>query len=196
MKEREIITIRKGDFVKSMQIGDKPVNDIVIYGNREKLFQIQNGYFELRNINGITENVTSFKITEPVRANKVNLSRKDNFYVLDNEYYAKWKERRYILYIHESEIKVNKVTEIVSCKTDTKIYYIDIADLSFLHGCTTRNNSYTNIIVNRRFITRVELTEFGKKVGEVEKSLKEKNININTFDLEKIVKYYDLIEKK
>ena len=196
-KEKNIITVARGcNMWRPMVVNGKEINNIIIYKNGKELFKLNKGYFEMKINNILSDDIISFKISEPSKAIKLNLNRKDNFYLLDKENFERWKEREYILYINEEEIKINKIYESLLYKNEFEKKFIKTADLTFVYGCKTKEKEYKNITANALGITRTEITEKGKKFNEILKDLENKKIKINSYELEQLLKYYDLVKKE
>ena len=95
-KEKNIITVARGcNMWRPMVVNGNEVNNIVIYKNGKELFRLNCGFFEMKINNILSEDIIAFKISEPVKAIKLNLNRNDNFYMLDKEEFERWKERKY-----------------------------------------------------------------------------------------------------
>lgn len=115
---------------------------IVIYGHGEKLFERDDlQAFELRKQANGAEHLTEVYRGGPVaitlageikRAIKENLNRKDNFTLTyPVEYFP--RERRQALYIHESEIAVEDLGEVLAMETEEQKCYLHGVRLRFLH---------------------------------------------------------------
>jgi len=196
-KEKNIITVARGcNMWRPMVVNGNEVNNIVIYKNGKELFRLNCGFFEMKINNILSEDIIAFKISEPVKAIKLNLNRNDNFYMLDKEEFERWKERKYILYINEEEVKVNKIYESLLYKNEFEKKFILTADLTFVYSCKTKEKEYKNITVNSLGIIRREITEKREKFNELLKNLEEKKIKINSYELEQLLKYYNLVKKE
>ncbi len=115
---------------------------IVIYGNGVKLFERDDlQAYEKRVQSNGAEWLTEVYRGGPVaitlageikRAVKENLNRKDN-YILSYpvEYFP--RERRQALYIHESEIEVDDLGEMLSMETGDTKYFLHGVRLRFVH---------------------------------------------------------------
>ena len=195
-KEKNIITVARGcNMWRPMVVNGKEINNIIIYKNGKELFKLNKGYFEMKINNILSEDIIAFKISEPVKAIKLNLNKKDNFYMLDKEEFERWKEKKYILYINEEEIKINKTYETLFYKNEFSQNFIKTADLTFIYGCSTKEKEYKNIACNSLGITRTEITEKGKIFNELLKDLEDKKIKINSYELKELLKYYELVKK-
>lgn len=196
-KEKNIITVTRGcNMWRPMVVNGNEVNNIVIYKNGKELFKLNCGFFEMKINNFLPKDIIAFKISEPVKAIKLNLNRNDNFYMLDKENFERWKERKYILYINEKEIKINKIYESLLYQNEFEKNFIKTADLTFVYGCSTKEKEYKNITVDSLGITRREITEKGKSFNSLLKDLEDKKIKINSYELKELLKYYDLVKKE
>ena len=180
---------------RPMVVNGKEINNIIIYKNGKELFKLNKGYFEMKINNILSDDIISFKISEPSKAIKLNLNRNDNFYMLDKKNFGRWNEKQYILYINENEINVNKIYETLLYENEFEKNFILTADLTFVYGCKTKEKECKEITVNSRGITRTEITEKGEKFNELLKDLEDKKIKINSYELEQLLKYYDLVKK-
>lgn len=194
----------KGLKILYMEDG-KEINNIVVYGNGKELYKSNQPYITI--VNEDNREYDSIEIIlegDIKRANKINLDRKDNFYVVDkgNKYFS---DKGYILYIHESEIKINSVIEKVALKLKHEINYKKIFNIT-LKGNIKYNtydkdlHSYiscirNNVNITQRFYSKSVVTEYGKKLKEIEEFFKNNKININRYDIEKLIDKKDkLIE--
>lgn len=125
---------------KELALAD--ISKLVIYGSGKKLFEIENSGFESYSIKtnryghesidkqyngGPVEMV----LKNPVkRANKENLSRKDNYTLNYTPDWIKWETRK-ALYIHESEISVSDIGDITAMETEEERNYLHAFVLTF-----------------------------------------------------------------
>lgn len=196
-KEKNIITVTRGcNMWRPMVVNGNEVNNIVIYKNGKELFKLNCGFFEMKINNFLSKDIIAFKISEPVKAIKLNLNRNDNFYMLDKENFERYQERKYILYINEKEIKINKIYESLLYQNEFEKNFILTADLTFVYSCKTKEKEYKNITVNSLGVTRRETTEKGERFNELLKDLEDKKIKINSYELKQMLKYYDLVKKE
>ena len=198
------LSVIKGLKILYMEDG-KEINNIVIYGDGKELYKSNQPYITI-----VDENNREYDSQEIIlvgdikRANKVNLNRKDNFYVVDkeNKYFS---DKGYILYIHESEIKVNSVTEKVALKLKHEVNYKKVFNITLKGNIKYKEydkdlHDYVSLVKNnvnitQRFYSKCELTEYGKKLKEIEEFFKNNKINITRYDLEKLIDKKDkLIE--
>ena len=116
------------------------VRSIYIYGNGEIKFSDNNWCFEEYHTSrsdryestymGKVDEINLSKI--PVRAIKVNLSRKDNYFVKQHGRYD--FEKGIALYIHESEISVQDDGEKIAMQNENQTCYLHAYTLTFQHG--------------------------------------------------------------
>lgn len=120
---------------------DSTIDKIIIYGDGAKLFEREtdleaqeittndNGEKKLRSIyHGAPVAIT---LQKPVKtARKENLNRTDNYTLKYTPTYCTW-ERRTALYIHNSEIKVTDMGDILSMETDEEKMYLHTVKLNF-----------------------------------------------------------------
>lgn len=131
------------------------VAKIVIYGNGYKLFERETdleAYTIKPNANG-EDKLSSLYRAAPVEitlngevktARKENLTRKDNYTLTYTPEYLKW-ERRTALYIHESEISVTDLGDVLSMETDEEKNYLHAVRLHF-NGPTTYQRAHSERI--------------------------------------------------
>ncbi len=120
------------------------IGKLVIYRDGVVLFEkgrdlSRVGTFEKGRVNNsASDRVVSFNLSSaPKNARKVNLTRKDNFFVKyeDGNYI---RERKTALYIHASEVSVENLGEFVSMEHDGEKDYLNAYKLIFNHGARVR----------------------------------------------------------
>lgn len=113
---------------------------LVIYGGGEVLLEKTRdfrkiGKFEDEKVKtDYFNHLTSFNLSmEPKNARKVNLDRKDNYFV---KYACEWwpREKRTALYVHASEIGVENLGEFVAADHDGEKDYLYGYRVTFNHG--------------------------------------------------------------
>lgn len=118
---------------------------IVIYGHGVKLFERDDlQAFEMRKQDNGAEKLTEVYRGSPIaitlagdikRAVKENLNRKDNYTLsYQVEYFP--RERRQALYIHESEIDVEDMGELLAMESADEKCYLHAVRLRFRHAFT------------------------------------------------------------
>lgn len=189
----------------------------VIYGDGEIKWETSRGYIEKKGICG--ERIKSFNLsTEPKRAIKENLNRKDNYYI---------KGR---LYIHQSEVAVLRKEEVVHHETKLDTTYIDEYTLNFIHGYSyqsmvrrevtkdyvfaneqekknyfsnkdgTRHfiKEYVNVVENELittcdYVTRTVKSEKGEEVDKIVEIISKCTYNsVSRYDVEKMLQVLDI----
>lgn len=121
------------------------INLITIYGNGKILFQTENHKLTQfrENKNGEFKDVYDGDIltlhlsTEPVRAIKENLNRKDNYFRKHSTGTGSWNVGT-ALYIHESEITVVSLGEKLAMATTDQKNYLNAFHFTFVHGAEVR----------------------------------------------------------
>lgn len=121
------------------------INLITIYGNGKILFQTENHKLTQfrENKNGEFKEVYDGDIleltlsSEPVRAIKENLNRKDNYYKKHSTGSNAWNTGT-ALYIHESEITVVSLGEKLAMATTDQKNYLNAFHFTFIHGAEVR----------------------------------------------------------
>lgn len=121
------------------------LKEIIIYGSGKILFKTENHKLsEYReNKNGVFSETYNGDIlglnlsTQPKRALKENLTRKDNYYLKYTRGQYSW-ENGYSLYIHESEITVSSIGEKLAFMTADEKHYKEAYHFTFIHGAYIR----------------------------------------------------------
>lgn len=118
---------------------------IVIYGHGVKLFERDDlQAFEMRKQGNGAETLSEVYRGSPIaitlageikRAIKENLNRKDNYTLTYSVDYLP-RERRQALYIHESEIAVDDLGELLAMETPDEKCYLHAVRLRFFHPVT------------------------------------------------------------
>lgn len=194
----------KGLKVLYMEDG-KEISNIIIYGDGKELYKANQPYITIVGDNNLECDSKEIILEGDIKkANKINLNRKDNYYVLDkeNKYFS---DKSYILYIHKEEIKINNITEKVALKLKHQINYKKIFNITLKGNIKYKTydkdlHDYVSLVKNnvnitQRFYSKCELTEYGKKLKEIEEFFKNNKINITRYDLEKLIDKKDkLIE--
>ncbi len=155
------ITANNGKQVfESMALGtDGNIDKLIVYGNGKKYVEIDTGRIEPKFTNknrfGNLELSTKYhfsideiKLTGEVkRANKENLSRKDNYLLRINSERGTWYRRTvYALYIHESECDVVDMGEMIAHQTDDETDYLHAYALTFANPVLIRDAIFEKIV--------------------------------------------------
>ncbi len=133
---------------------------------------------------------------------KLDLNTKQAFYmkdVSDNHY----RSNKYNVYIHGDLVNFKNLGEIEAWDTDTHISYEE--KYSFEVVCERYSKGYSTdetltpkkwtIEFTTNYITRQIEKPFYKEVTDAETLLKAKGINLNSYDLQNIIKHFKLISK-
>ena len=122
------------------------IGKIVIYGNGAKLFERETNietYKIEKNANGEDKLFNLYHdapicielSSAPKAARKENLNRKDNYTLTYTPDYLRY-ERRTALYIHESDIEVTDLGDVLSMETDEEKNYLHAVKLHFNNSTT------------------------------------------------------------
>lgn len=136
-------------YVNGTQAAISP-EKIVIYGSGKILYQIESSSFEVRklgqNANGETRLESGYNLApiaiyleKPIKtARKENLNRTDNYTLpFKVSYMSSWI--RTALYIHESEIAVEDLGNVLAMETDEEKNYLHAVRLSFKNPIVVNN---------------------------------------------------------
>lgn len=128
---------------------------------------------------------------EFVRANKVNLNRKDNFFVSNNDRYDNNKVALYINLNLVDSIEVEALGELVASESDMEIYYGDFFNIT----ATFAGVRETRKVMSRTY-SRVVKKEKRVKVEALAKFLKEEcRLDITSYEAEKVFNNFDKIKE-
>lgn len=146
--------------MKINNIEMEEVTKIVIYGNGKKLFEREESNLKpcriYKNKNGnmqVEETSYDFTIenitlkTFPVKARKENLDRKDNYFLSYKPDFA-WREKYVALYIHESEIFVESLGDVLAHETEEEKCYLAAFKLHFKNMVTIKKYCLERIVDN------------------------------------------------
>ena len=178
-----------------------------IYDKGKVLYSSNRSYLEKNSISddGKTESfrnyrIESFIIENPKRANKLNLNRKDNFFINENLKYS-INNKSKVLYVHVSNITVEKIGEVIGVKTKDETNFINAYKLNFKYGYkysdyagknTTKENE---CIVTDDHYSRTEESDFRIRCKEIAENLKEKeNLDLSYYDIQRIFNHYNITD--
>jgi hypothetical protein len=168
-------------------VDDREVNKIIFYKDGKEL--VSTKWFD----SGNNIYPTIYFDFEIKRKNKVDMSTKQAFYVkAKKDWYD--KESVYDLYIPAEFVGLEELGEKVFIETDTYTSYCNhfrvhiFADGLHDNECEFEINFHSNV-------TRTVKSDFGTKVATLEAEFKEKNINVTSYHIEQILKYYDITPK-
>ena len=205
-----------GNGITVLHVGNKYIENVVIYEKGEVLFETKSGQISCL-VDDRTLDVTEINVTEVKNANKVNLNRTDNFVVKSG---TDWfGDKLYTLYlINGQDVEYRETIERKVMETDTEIHYLTYAYLTFNKGAyynrlvkLTEEEEmiynkryarkeivdYNEVLIAQRYYSRTEEKEFGRQVREVyEKLTNEVGLDVSKYYLEKALKEYDIIIKK
>ena len=162
------------------------VTKIVVYGDGEKLYEIDKNcfvpckmYTNSRGNEVINESPYWYKIDSiqleknPVTARKENLNRKDNYFLsYKREYY--WRENGIALYIHNSEISVKSLGDVLAMETEEERNYLATFELTFKNPVVISEYMIEKIVCDN--YTLAENEKWGNGYGTKE------NPAVDTFD--------------
>ena len=134
------------------------VSKIVVYGHGEKICEFWNSSFtpckitvNSRGNQEITECKYDYSVDniqlghEPTQARKENLNRKDNYFLSYKQEYS-WQGNGIALYIHESEIDVESLGDILAHETDEEKCYLSAYKLTFKNPVTITEFKFERIV--------------------------------------------------
>lgn len=138
---------------------DGNIDKLIVYGNGKKYVEIDTGRIEPKFTNknkfGNMELSTKYyysideiKLTGEVkRANKENLTRKDNYLLRINPERGIWYRRTiYALYIHESDCRVIDMGEMIANQTDDETDYLHAYALTFTNRVIIKDAVFDRIV--------------------------------------------------
>ena len=205
-----------GNGVTILHVENKNISNVVIYEKGEVLFETKSGQIDCL-VDDRTLDVTGINVTEVKNANKINLNRTDNFVVKSG---TDWfGDKLYTLYlINGQDVEYRETIERKAIETDTEIYYLTYAYLTFNKGVyynrlvkLTEEEEmmynkryarkelidYNEVLIAQRYYSRTEVKEFGKQVREMQDMLANVlDIDVGRYSVEKALKEYDIIIKK
>lgn len=181
----------------------KSIRNIIFYRDGIIKYETKRGWLEHDN-----QDVLSITIDTPVRANKLNLNRKDNFYMTKNDY-GETVFNLYI-YINNIDIAISDSDEFVKIETEKEINYKLAYNLSI--PCTVqahrlnenKNLEYyeseqiTGINIESPYYTRTVIKQLGQKIKNIRKKIDSvlTRHSITDYDIEKLLQIFDFVEKK
>lgn len=175
--------IKKIDYARFYEIDNKGIEKIVVYGSGKKIFETGAGWLvDIKNF-GYDKDITGLDLNEIKRANKENLNRQDNYYILSTPNKDNYNlGSRYTLYIHESNFEI--LEEFESAKT-----YNNGEEKHIYNNLTIKNKVGKFDIYEKEFETvtitqfaRIEKTDNLKRQEELMKQLNENYKYIYKFE--------------
>lgn len=172
---------------ENMQV--KEITNIVIFKDGKVLLSI--GKYFRGQVDGIKidKDIKKVFLSEVKTRRKINLDREENFYHCGT------------LYLYDGlDISVGETKEIIKYQNNISINYGEVATIKFKNSIVYYNSNREEIESNMLLVDvvgsyRIEKTPQGEKIDSIEKELKENNIDINKYMLEKLLDKYDLIKK-
>lgn len=157
----------------------RKVNNIIFYNEDGQIIETKQGWFG--NFNNECESLDLGSIKH---RRKVNLTRKENFYIsatdtFNSLIYDLW------IYVDNNNVKIVDKGEVEQQYEKSTIYVYHKYDLE-VYGYK----------FSQRFYVKTIKTEFGKHVDEVSKELEQMNIKIDSYYLKKLLESYDLVKKE
>jgi hypothetical protein len=127
---------------------------------------------------------------------KIDLQTKQAFYTkAKQEYYT--RDVEYDLYIHADLVNFKALGEKEHIDTDTHTSFIEHYSVDLF--CLMRgfsNFQMHTITFTARRVSRTETKEFGNEIERIGKMLKEKNVNIPSYELQYLVKFFNVTPKQ
>jgi len=168
-------------------LNGKQLENIIFYKDNNIIYESNRGWLEDNRTD-----VTALTINDPVKANKINLSRTDNFY-LNNKEPHKTGYDLYI-YIDNKTVKLSAPKEIIGCqsKTETRYqneYILNIDCMVQAHKLNSMNEleyfdkPKAEITIHSRYIRTVK-TDYGNQIDTLYSQFQNLNIDISTYDTE------------
>ena len=142
-------------FANGIEQKTEDLKRLVIYGRGKILYEIERGYMEPQRITVndagekklssiYAERIERINLAQPIkRALKENLNRTDNYYMKHTGNYS--FESGKALYIHESEITVTDMGDILSMETDEEKNYLHAVKVHFNSPVIIQNLHYERI---------------------------------------------------
>lgn len=170
-----VIVAKKENYLHSYFFGDKEIKQIVLFNEKNK-YIIPRGWLEDVSP-GFSKDIKEIELKELLNKRKVDFSLKKSYLANFEDWYNR-KVLTLFIYIP------NFSKDIKRENTGQNVYIYNL--LSFdLNG--------KKIVVE--ILDHMEKTDFGRKIEELKKEMESKNINIDSYTLEKILTEYEVIKK-
>lgn len=164
-----------------------PIEKIIVYDENGKEYNLGK-YFTSEDTPYKNKDLHNIIVDSIARRNKEDKTRKENFIYKDT------------LYLYNGKgVTINHIMEkVLDFTTDTNENYKSYIILDFQTPCTVKdwkNGEMQEISQVKFFISGTcenVKTNFGKKVAQLEEELKKENIKIDSYNLEKLLKLYDI----
>lgn len=197
------IVKRQSMCFRPLYIDDKQLSNIIFYDESGILYESHQGWLEL---NG--QDTIELHLPEVRNARTINPDNKDCFIVKSKEDY---KKDCYTLYIYAdgTNIVVSKPIERIHLETKTETNYKLVYDVIVPHiipvpklneqGELKYEDSHLITTATKmfsRYYSKSVPTDFGKQVDEISEVFKSRNINLTSYDVEKILENFTIERKK
>lgn len=170
-----VIVARKENYLRHYFFGAKEIKQIVLFNEKNK-YIIPRGWLEDVS-SGFSKDIKEIELKELLNKRKVDFSLKKSYLANFEDRYNR-KVLTLFIYIPNFSKDIKRVN------TDPNVYIYNL--LSFdLNG--------KKIVVE--ILDHMEKTDFGRKIEELKKEMESKNINIDSYTLEKILTEYEIIKK-
>jgi len=192
------------------------IHDIVFYCDGAEVMRVGQGWLEFRR-NGSKHDITAIQINQPVRANKINLDRTDNFIAVEPD---KWsRKNKYTLFVrvarvggtgngalvNPGECKITPLGERLSLETETERCYLNsftVSGLTYTYDLYTKDEDdkithtptteTADFLTDARYYSKTELTPFGQEAKTLRAEMEKDGIKIGSWEIEKILKNYEV----
>ena len=204
MTETKTAIERESSFFRPYYLpSGEQLEQIIVYSKGVIKYKCSCGWLECEERGDIIKFILNQR---PVKANKENLNRTDNFYLCGKRDYK--HDKGFILYLNADteNIKIEVDPDFKErFKTETSISYRKTGTLKTANPMTytkakwkgeerTTTEETTQEI--RVFIdSKSERTPLGKRADQLGAELKELNIDIRAYEVEKLLEHYDLKRK-
>lgn len=187
MENKEKIRIgRPQNWHRPYKYNGYEIAEIKIYNKNGVVFSINQGWFE-DNQNDRTHDIPEIEISEPKLRRKQNFNRDEVFIIPKkrDRIEIKFDNKKAILYIPESEAEVRYMGE------EQKQIAVSESHLYRLYGININDKFF----FLEKILDRIEKTDFGQEVEKMKDKLEEKDIKISKYDMEKLMKHFEIKEK-
>lgn len=201
-------------------VKDYTVKHIIFFKDGQEILKTNSGWLEKTDVSkdrkyvelSGREDITGFTIPqeEIKKAVKVNLDKKESFFISVKEPYSKEKHCDLYVYVDGESIQVEDLGSLESLRSENEVRYlrtlkIKAPSFKYMEYVGTNvlqgTNRYELREVQEIFITaggfETVLTETGKQLKEKIAEIKEvTGLDLSTYDLETLLKHFDVIRKQ
>ena len=164
-------------------INNGKVENILFYNDSGIIAQTNRGWIGSNRID-----VLEFNDLEFSKRNKLNLERKEHFFIKSPKQSSYDPSTQYDIYIYipSTSMKLQPLGELEAIKTDTQIHFGKFYELTatFNDGYSFSKDTHETRKFMEGYYTRFELTDLGKQINEIKELT-----GLDTIDCEKIVKH-------